>query len=420
MDIFKFGGASVKNPEAVRKVGEILSSHADEPLVIVVSAMGKTTNALEDLIEQSRQHTHYKRLQELYRFHQSVAQELLGKPLEEIEGLFQELSLALREGAESQSHARHYDRIIAFGELASTKIVAAYLQERGLPAVWVSAYELIQTDEQWREARVNWQATGAQVQKVIGEWVDKGYIPITQGFIGATAQGVPTTLGREGSDYTAAILAYSLQAKGVTIWKDVPGVLNADPKRWPETALYRQLPYSDASEMTYYGASVIHPKTIRPLASKGIPLYVRSFVHPEQEGTCIGGFEQLEPALPAIILKGGQSLLHFDARDLESISQRHLAHLIQELSALRVPIHLMMNTAVSFSVCIDTQPHKIEAIKSRLSEEFHIREQAYLELVTLMWPTEELLSQCYDPQCALLTLRTHNRMQFVREETLGA
>lgn len=419
MQLFKFGGASVKNADAVRQVGKIIQDYAgQQPLCIVVSAMGKSTNALEAIIEQRKTQTHHKRLQELYRLHQQIATELIGHASQAVEALFQELSAALREAPAAAHEQKYYDRIIAYGELISTKLIAEFLQHIGLKAQWVCAYDLIETDRQWKEARVNWEATQKKAGDILKPLLADGFIPITQGFIGATSQGEPTTLGREGSDYTGAILAYSLQLKQVTIWKDVSGVLNADPKRWKQTALYTQLPYADASEMTYYGASVIHPKTIRPLADLGIPLYVRSFLNPSISGTCIGNFSNALPQQASIIFKEGQSIVRFDARDLENISQSHLSKLLQALSELRVTIHLMMNTAVSFSICIDSQPRKIEAIQQRLGKEFAIHVRPYLELVTIMWPTEELLAQCYHPEQAILTLRTRNRMQFVREERL--
>lgn len=242
----------------------------------------------------------------------------------------------------------------------------------------------------------------------------KNKVILSQGFLGGTQSGEITTLGREGSDFSAAIFAYGLNAASVTIWKDVPGVLSADPKRVQETQLFAQLPYQEAAEMTYYGASVIHPKTIKPLANKQIPLYVRSFVSPSEKGTCIGDF-QIDDPQPSIIFKVDQSIIRFEAKDLSNINQRALSQLIDTISDLNIKINLMMNTAVSFSICMNTEPIKQGKIKEVLAAEFDIIVLNNLELVTLKNYTEKVITQFYTKESSVLELKTKRNFQFVRE-----
>lgn len=410
--IFKFGGASVKDAEAVRNMGRILEESQGTPLAVVISAMGKTTNALEDLLEAAFRKTHHKRLEELYTYHQAIAYDLLGQAnCGFLEELFQELAKELQQVDQNLTYGRQYDAVISYGEIISTQIVSHYLQKSGLPTLWADARKLIVTNGQWQEALVDWGLTRKNIISFFEQNQSYSMI-VTQGFIGANSEGATTTLGREGSDYTAAILGNCLHADSVTIWKDVPGVLNADPKRVSNTTLYRQLPYQEAAEMAYYGASVIHPKTIKPLANKNIPLFVKSFLNPKEDGTCIGDFK-VEKLPPAIIFKGSQTVVKFEARDLSNIGQRYLSQIIDALSDLHITINLMMNTAVSFSICMNTDERKLQAVREQLSAVFEVSNQDYLELVTIKHPDEFTLQQFYKSADALLSLRTATSFQFV-------
>ncbi|MGL4598876.1 MAG: aspartate kinase, partial [Bacteroidia bacterium] len=345
MKVFKFGGASVKDAEAVKNVAEILKRFPDEQLLVVISAMGKTTNALERL-------THaffYKKedplpiLEEIRQYHIGILQELFDNPqhpvFDELHNTIVELEWAI-EDEPTHTYDCEYDQIVSLGELISTKIVAAYLQHVGIKSTWRDIRDVIKTDNTYREGKVDWALT----EKLIREDFlpalqnSKTGIIITQGFLGVTSENFTTTLGREGSDYTAAILAYCTDAEGVTIWKDVSGVLNADPKWFDETQLIPQLTYQDAIELTYYGATVIHPKTIKPLQNKNIPLYVRSFLNPEKEGTKIHHTQTPLP-IPCFIFKVDQVLLTISPRDFSFIVEENLSSIFNLFSKHGVKIN---------------------------------------------------------------------------------
>ncbi len=385
-------------------------------LLVVVSAMGKTTNALEDILDAAYRKQYQKRLRELQLFHYEVITGLFppaAHPLyQAIEDLFEELNHNLRTLDDTISFEQNYSRIVSFGERISSAIVAAYLNEVGMETKLIFAPNFIRTSNDFQEGLVDWDKSQELMSDLKNEAKQK--MLLTQGFLGGTEKGDITTLGREGSDYTAAIFAHCLNAESVTIWKDVPGVLSADPKRVQNTKLFTELSYQEAAEMTYYGASVIHPKTIKPLANKQIPLYVRSFVNSTEKGTCIGNFDHIQPE-PAIIFKSDQSLVRFVAKDLSNINQRTLTQLIDTISDLHIKINLMMNTAVSFSICINTNPKKIDQLTETLSEHFKIFEKDNLELVTLKNYNNEVVEQFYSTSNVLLELKTIRNFQFVRE-----
>ncbi|MGB0525731.1 MAG: aspartate kinase [Flammeovirgaceae bacterium] len=415
MRVFKFGGASVKNAEAVRNVAEVIRHEGAEKLLVVVSAMGKTTNALEDILDAAYRKRYQKRFRELRLFHYDLIAELFSpssnKVFEAVEKLFHELNAALKQLDANEPFEKNYSKIVSFGERISSTIVAAYLNEVGITTELIFAPDFIRTNEDWQEGQVDWDKSEALLMELKKTF--NGKVLLSQGFIGGTAAQEITTLGREGSDFSAAIFAYGLGAESVTIWKDVPGVLSADPKRVKKTKLFPELSYQEAAEMTYYGASVIHPKTIKPLANKKIPLHVRSFVNIDQSGTCIGDFQQ-HPE-PSIIFKTDQSIVRFEAKDLSNINQRTLTRLIETISNLTIKINLMMNTAVSFSICINTVPIKLEKIKEALADEFIITTKDNLELVTLKNYTDAVIAEFYTPETVLLELKTKRNFQFVRE-----
>jgi aspartate kinase len=338
MKIFKFGGASVKDANAVKNVATILKSFPNENIIVVVSAMGKVTNALEKLTNavfyspQNEENTNidaHTALDEIKKYHFQIIEQLFpnkNHPIyNEINNAFVELDWAIEDGS-TLSYGHTYDQIVSIGEIVSTKIVAAYLAESGIVNKWIDARDFIQTDNCYREGNVNWELTQELVDKNLLSVFSKKEVPVvvTQGFIGGTSENFTTTLGREGSDYTAAIIAYTTNAESVTIWKDVPGVLNADPKWFDDTQKIEQLSYQDAIELAYYGATVIHPKTIKPLQNKKIPLYVKSFISPEKSGTVINEVQSMLP-VPCFIFKMTQVLLSISPKDFSFIVEENFS-----------------------------------------------------------------------------------------------
>ncbi|MCC5945398.1 MAG: aspartate kinase [Bernardetiaceae bacterium] len=389
MKVFKFGGASVRDASAVRNVVRVIEGYAKDPrcrLLVVVSAMGKSTNALEDILNAYRKNDkiYEKMLEELESFHYHITKDLFEDDTHEVfdwlKKRFFDLRQALINNLEVE-YEQHYDQVISFGELLSTIIVAAYCDKIYNNCKWIDARRYIQTNTRWREGKVDWKWSEQRIRADVEPMLDSQFV-ITQGFLGGTVGGQTTTLGREGSDYTAAIFAYCLQAESVTIWKDVPGILNADPKRISSTSLFTHISYTEAAEMTYYGASVIHPKTIKPLANRNIPLYVRSFIDFEKEGTAIGNFET-QPKLATTIFKKNQSLITFLPRNLASVNETNLYRIFDELSRLNLKINLVQSSATSFSVCTDSDERKINRLINHFAHDFEITVRDHLELVTI-------------------------------------
>jgi aspartate kinase len=385
MRVFKFGGASVKSAEAVQNIASIIRRYAAEKkLLVVVSAMGKTTNALEEVWKKSLSRDSYaENINQLKNYHLDIVGKLFEDKDDSIYVQLEKLFFSLEQQAQkpSKDNNQQYDQIVSYGELISSTIVAAYLNKVGIDTEYIDARQYIQTDRNWREGIVDLDWSEKLVKADLVDIMQEKVI-MTQGFIGGTIGMQTTTLGREGSDYSAAIFAYCLDAESVTIWKDVPGILNADPRRISNTIMYHRLTYLEAAEMTYFGASVIHPKTIRPLALKDIPLNVRSFLQPEEAGTSIGNFEQ-ENSVPAIIFKPKQSLLKFEERDFLNVNKADLGKIFDELALLGIKINMMMNSAITFTICADTEPEKFKKMEARLAEEFHITMRHQLELVTV-------------------------------------
>lgn len=415
MKVFKFGGASVKEAEGVRNVTNIISSYKNEALLVVVSAMGKTTNALEELLQLSLEHQSYQdEVNALYDYHQQIVKELFDNIHHEVHfqlaQRFQSLARALQK-AKKQNASQAYDEIVAHGELISTTIVQAYLAESGLPSRWLDARDYISTNSLYKEAQINWSMTSSKINRDLPTILEEEVI-ITQGFIGRSPEGNTTTLGREGSDFSAAIFASCLNAESVTIWKDVPGVLNADPKLIKETILYPELSYTEAAEMTYYGATVIHPKTIKPLANHKIPLLVRSFFKPEAPGTRIYDLEHQKHA-PSIIFKKKQTLISFNIRDFSFITERNLSHIFFLLDLLHIKINLMQNSAISFSICIDSNSAKTDALIGNLENEYDIYYNKDLTLLTVKNYTEELIEELSQEREILLEQKTRTNFQIV-------
>lgn len=419
MKVFKFGGASVKDADGVRNVCKVIQHFPQDQLMIVVSAMGKTTNALENMTKAHFNSSEKKLeiLSEIKSYHFNIIDELFPLPnhplREDVHNLFVELEWAV-DGDQIRDYDFEYDQIVSFGELISTRIVAAYLNECGMPATWVDARDLIATDNTYREGRIVWDKTESQVKEKIAKAFSDNTTHrfLTQGFIGGTSENFTTTLGREGSDYTAAILAFCLDAHSVTIWKDVPGVLNADPKYFPEAILIPKLSYYDAVELAYYGATVIHPKTIKPLQNKNIPLYVRSFIKPEDAGTEISDNND-NYTIPSYIFKNDLVLISIWPKDFSFVVEKNISDLFTYFAQNRVKVHLMQNSALNFSVCISGDKEKIEKLLHDMDELYFYKFNDPVQLVTIRNYTERIIEKLSAGKELLLEQKSRHNVQLV-------
>ncbi len=413
MKVFKFGGASVRDAAGIRNLAEIVRVQAEQGVIVVVSAMGKTTNALELVARAYADHKPDETLaqwQTVRDYHEAILRDLAGPDwpmtFRAAYGTFIWMETVLGQKPNGPFD-QLYDQIVSAGEILSTQIVAAYCG-----AVWADARQLIHTDDTFREGRVDWEQTQRAIRQFVNER-ERGQIIVTQGFIGqATGTGLTTTLGREGSDYTAAIFAHCLDAESVTIWKDVPGVLNADPKYFDDTVLLDRLTYQDAIELAYYGATVIHPKTIKPLQNKGIPLYVRSFVQPDAPGTVIGNFTDRLP-IPSFIFKVNQTLISLHPNDFSFIAEDNLSEIFGQFAEAGVKINLMQNTAISFSVVVDTNPDRVPALLERLRQTFRVNYNEGLELITIRYYDQATIDRVLVDKKLLLEQKSRYTVQLV-------
>ena len=416
--IFKFGGASVKDASAVKNLAEILRNRLRKNMVIVVSAMGKTTNALEKLLElRMKEEDISSNSTILKNYHLVICKDLFPADhtiFPKLDNYFLQLEKLLVNPITKDNYDEYYDRVVAFGELISSRIVMEYLCEIGLVSVWQDAREFISTNSDFRFAKINWEKTRQNCQKNLKSILDQ-FPVVTQGFIGADTEGRTTTLGREGSDFTAAILATSLDAGSVTIWKDVPGVLNADPKLFEDTQLFDELDYQQAAQMTFYGASVIHPKTIKPLANSGIPLFVKSFLKPEAAGTKIFQLGKQNP-IPTIVLKQNQILVTFRVTDFTFIEEEQIHTIYEQLNVLKLRVNFLQTSAISVSIIIDQQLFKLEQLVNSLKNKFIIRYNEGLELLTVLPPDRKDFSDLNPGYEILLEQSTRNTVQFVRRK----
>lgn len=389
MRIFKFGGASVKDANAVKNVAEIIQLFPKEEILIVVSAMGKTTNALEAIMKaywnDSKETADL--IKELRAYHLKIENDLFGnvshQVSQEIDKIFNDLHSKC-QGSHADNFNFEYDQIISLGEVISTKIVAAYLNDINLNVVWLDARKLVRTTDRWREANIIWDKTETLIHQKIDELKKSNFnLFVTQGFVGHTAEGSTTTLGREGSDFTAAIFAYCLNAQDVTIWKDVPGMLNADPKYFDNTVLLDKISFKEAIELAYFGASVIHPKTIQPLKRKNIALHVKSFVNPHAQGSTIQASEDFDANIPSFIFKMNQVLISLTPKDFSFVVEENLQDIFTYLTKESIRIHLMQNSAVSFSFCVDGDKVDLNKIIEHFSQNYIVKYNDGLELVTI-------------------------------------
>ncbi len=409
MKVFKFGGASVKDIAGVRNLAEIVKKQGRDA-VVIVSAMGKTTNALEGLVKayiHQQANEIDTQLEDIRDYHKGIMSELAGD-FSVVHQTFTHLENYLKLPINNVLYDEVYDQIVSLGEVLSTQIIAAYLTHTGILAHWLDARQLIRTDTTFREGRVDWDTTNRRIRDAI----TKNDLYVTQGFIGQSADNRTTTLGREGSDYTAAIFAYCLNAESVTIWKDVPGVLNADPKWFDETVLLEKLTYQDAIELAYYGATVIHPKTIKPLQNKGIPLYVRSFLKPDASGTVIGNYER-HLLIPSFIFKVNQVLISLHPNDFSFIAEDNLSRIFGRFAQAGVKINLMQNTAISFSVVVDNNPDRVPTLLGLLKQDFRVSYNDGLELITIRYYDQGTIDRVLPNKKLLLEQKSRYTVQLV-------
>ncbi|MDG1244959.1 MAG: aspartate kinase [Polaribacter sp.] len=383
MKIFKFGGASIKDAEGVKNLVKVVQQHSSENTLVVISAMGKMTNAFEALIDAYfyKQDALQAKRNQVESFHRNIMDELFEKENEiylQVNTLFEELDWFLNRNT-SQRYNYVYDQIICFGELLSTRIVSAYLKTAQIENNWLDVRNYIKTDSNYRDAKVNWTLT----QQIITKKVAMHQLNVTQGFLAGNDTENTTTLGREGSDYTAGIFAYCLNAESVTIWKDVAGVLNADPRVFDETTLLEQISYEEAIEMAFYGASVIHPKTIQPLQNKEIPLYVKSFLNPTASGTKVSKGAALVPYIPCFIVKKNQVFVSISANDFSFMVENNLSYIFKKLHDYKLKVNLIQNSAISFSICIDNKFGNFDAFFTALKNEFKIEYQKDVDVYTI-------------------------------------
>jgi aspartate kinase len=413
--VFKFGGASIKDANSIINLSKILHNRLRNHTVIVVSAMGKTTNALEVIISKKMDMEEYSsNITILKNYHLDICQTIFPEnhPIfPTLENQFLKLSNALDYSLSKENYDEFYDSIICFGELVASRIVHEYLCLKNIFCLWQDARDLIETNEDFRFAKVNWEKSKKNIKKQLLPKLEQ-FPVLTQGFISGTASGKTTTLGREGSDFTAAILAACLGAASVTIWKDVPGVLNADPKRFEKTVKFDELDYREAAELTYYGASVIHPKTIKPLANQNIPLFVKSFLDPDAAGTKIHGVKQPN-TVPCIVVKDQQILVSFKVTDFTFISEAHLHQIYGELEKLKLRVNLLQTSAISISLVMDNQIFKLEKLTEKLKAVYEIKYNSGLQLLTIKNHNAALVKEILGEQPLLLEQITRATFQAV-------
>ncbi|GGH04381.1 aspartate kinase [Mucilaginibacter phyllosphaerae] len=416
MLVFKFGGASVKDAQGVINLGKVVNSYAGSQILVVVSAMGKTTNALEKLTNAyfNGADNMHQILEEIKAYHYHIAHELFGENhpvFDDIANTFVEIDWAI----EDEPHDDYdfiYDQIVSIGELVSTRIVNAWFNHTGITSKWLDVRGYIHTDNTYREGVVDWDKTRESIQKDIPALLNKGIV-VTQGFLGGTSENFTTTLGREGSDYTASIIAACLCAESVTTWKDVPGILNADPKHFADTIKFDELSYQEAIEMTYYGASVIHPKTIKPLQNAGIPLLVKPFTEPAAAGTVIkeGAVNKFDK--PVIIVKQNQVLLSVSANDYSFISESHLSEIFGIFAKHHVKVNVMQTSALSFTACIDYTADRFEKLLDALKLAFKVKYNNPLTLITLRHYNPAFVDEVTAGKNILMKQTSRNTVQIV-------
>jgi aspartate kinase len=419
MKIFKFGGASVKDAAAVRNVAEIVSLYDGQKISIVVSAMGKTTNKLEEVVtalSQKDRKNFTALVDDLVLFHETILGELFHERhfavYAEMEAIFEALRLRFDQPF-SDNYSFEYDQIVSIGEVLSSVILAAYLREKGFSAVWADARKLIRTDHLYQEGTVDWSKTESLIQERFMPLFTEVNIQVTQGFIGHTPEGFTTTLGREGSDYTAGIFAYCTNAESVTIWKDVPGMLNADPKYFDNTVKLDQISFKEAIELSYYGASVIHPKTIKPLQNKDIPLYVKSFLDPTAPGTIIQKNSENDALIPSFIFKKDQVLFSFTTTNFSFIVEENLSDIFSRLAQINAKINLMQNSALDFSILMDRSKVDIHQVLELFKDTYSVKFNEGLTLITIRHYDQATIDRVTENKEIILEQKTRQTARIV-------
>ncbi len=414
MRVFKFGGASVKDANGVKNVVKVLNFTGHKNTLIVVSAMGKTTNALEHVIDCyfNNKSELLTSIFEVEKYHKAICLELFKTEthpvFSTIKICLEDLQLFLKTN-KSPDYNFVYDQVIGFGELLSTIIISAYLNNIGLENTWLDVRPLIKTDSYFRKGNVNWE----QTQQEIKQAVSKNTLYVTQGFLASDANNFTTTLGREGSDYTAAVFAYALNAESVTIWKDVPGVLNADPRYFEDTKLLENISYTEAIELAFYGASVIHPKTLQPLQQKEIPLHVKSFLNPENNGTVVNKIKGIYPLMPCFILKRNQILISLSTLDFSYAVEENISEIFTLLAKYKMKIDVIQNSAISFSVCVENTFNNLEALLLHLKAKFKVTCQQNVNLYTIRHFNDQVVTELELNKTVLLKQQFQETIQIV-------
>ena len=414
MQVFKFGGASIKDAHGVKNIANVLQKVGYKNTLVVVSAMGKTTNALEVVLDNyfNNNAEFQSSLQDVKKYHNAILIDLFDNEqhpaFKTISSLFDELNNFFKSN-KSPDYNFVYDQVIGFGELVSTQIISHYLNDIGLKTNWLDVREFIKTDNYYRRANVDWNAT----QHLINTHLNTSSLNITQGFLGSDSNNFTTTLGREGSDYTAAIFAYCLNAQSVTIWKDVAGVLNADPRYFENAQLLNKISYREAIELAFYGASVIHPKTLQPLQRKEIPLYVKSFLNPEKAGTKVGKGVALEPNIPCFIVKKNQVLISLSSLDFSYIVEENISEIFSLLHLYKMKVDAIQNSAISFSVCVDNIYNNLKKLLHHLKAKFNVTCHENVALYTIRNYSENAIEQLEHDKTILLKQLTQGTVQIV-------
>lgn len=404
---------------AVKNMAHIVEQHYGEPLLVVVSAMGKTTNLLEKLVPRDEMlpPDFAENFAKLTDYHTEIAQQLFGN---QSDGIIAKLNMFFEQIHDrivnaSFDYNYNYDQIVSFGELMSTTIVSEYLNFKNMENKWLDVRSIIKTDDRYREGKIDWQLTQSASDKLLKPLFNVHKMIVTQGFIAGSAMGATTTLGREGSDYSASILSYCLGAELMTIWKDVPGFLNADPKYFEKTVKIEHIPYSEAIELTYFGASVIHPKTLKPLQNKHIPLLVKSFITPDEEGSTIGDFKTIKPRTPLYIFKNNQILLSILPKDFSFIAEDNLQAIFGTFAQTGLKINMMQNSALSFSVCLDNNDMIFEKLIPLLKKSFKVRYNTGLQLITIRYYNDDIIRSIVGQRNILLEQRSRSTVQILVE-----
>lgn len=416
MQVFKFGGASVKDAQSVRNIGKIIKKFPNQKILIVVSAMGKMTNKFEELVAallRSDEAMRISILSEIHEYHLNIAHDLFAKDIEDSIQSFNEIFLDLVDLckiADKLKPALAYDAVVPFGEFLSSALIADYLGTLQ-DCAFLDASSVIKTDDKFKQATVDMELTELNIRKEVLPAFSESNLIVTQGFIGSTNKNLRTTLGREGSDYTGAIFSYCLNAKSLTIWKDVDGMFNADPRFFPKAQKIDVVSYKDAIELSYYGASVIHPKTIQPLQNKNIPLFVKSFLYPHKKGTIIQ--KNAYYSIPCYIVKSNQVLVSLSSKNFSFIVERHLSHIFDIFDRLDMKMNIMQNSALNFSALFDANQFDESSILEHFSGDYLVRYNTNLELITVRHYNQEIITELTQGKEILLEQKTRETVRFV-------